>query len=316
MLTRAKASYLIMNTPIAFIVYKRPDTTRRVFETIRKARPPRLYLIADGPKTPELRFKCREVRQIVEDGIDWDCDLKQVYSETNLGLAKRVQTGLDHVFSKENSAIILEDDTLPDHTFFCFCEELLTRFANNDQITHISGCNLHSENNANSYSLCSIINIWGWATWARAWRNFDLQMESWKSAPQDKILNKWCLTETEKLSSRSMFDLHCENDDPWAWSYQWIYACWKHDGLSVVPHKNLVSNIGIGPDASNTKCDKQVDLFPAQLESMLSPIIHPIIKRDKEFEFCYHKKGKPSISRRIKNFFKWLNTKYSTILNG
>ena len=118
--TRTKASRFIMNTPIAFIIYKGPDTTRRVFETIRQARPPRLYLIADGPKTPDLESRCREVRQIVENGIDWDCELRPVYSDKNLGLASRVQTGLDEVFPREKAAIILEDDTLPNDSFFRF----------------------------------------------------------------------------------------------------------------------------------------------------------------------------------------------------
>jgi hypothetical protein len=300
-----------MNTPIAFIVYKRPDTTRRVFETIRQARPPRLYLIADGPKTPDLESKCREVRQIVENGIDWDCELRPVYSDKNLGLARRVQTGLDEVFSREKAAIILEDDTLPNDSFFRFCEELLLRYANDNQVAHISGCNLHSESfaDSNSYSLCSIVNIWGWATWARAWQSFDLRMESWNSAPQDEMLNQWCHTGKERKGTRSMFDLHCQNEDPWAWSYQWIYACWSQNGLSVVPHKNLVSNIGIGPDASNTKSDKRVAFFPERMESIEFPLVHPTIKRDKGFESRYRQKEGPTITRQFKNFLKMLTNK-------
>ena len=300
-----------MSTPIAFIVYKRPDTTRRVFETIRQARPPRLYLIADGPKTPELESKCREVRQIVENGIDWDCELRPVYSDKNLGLAKRVQTGLDEVFSREEAAVILEDDTLPNDSFFRFCEELLLRYANDHRVAHISGCNLHSESfaSSNSYSLCSIVNVWGWATWARAWQSFDLRMESWNSAPQDEILNQWCHTGKERKGTRSMFDLHCQNEDPWAWSYQWIYACWSQNGLSVVPHKNLVSNIGIGPDASNTKSDKRVPFFPERMESIEFPLFHPIIKRDKGFESRYRQKEEPTITQQFENFLKMLTKK-------
>ena len=308
----------MMKTAVAFIVYKRPDTTRRVFEAIRQARPTRLYLIADGPKAPDLEPKCQEVRQIVENGIDWDCELTPVYSDENLGLANRVQTGLDYVFSHEKAAIILEDDTLPNDSFFHFCEELLVRYSNDHRVAHISGCNLHPESFAgsNSYSLCSIVNIWGWATWARTWQSFDLQMETWKNAPQDEILNQWCHKKKERKEIRAMFDLHCQNKDPWAWSYQWIYACWSQNGLSIVPHKNLVSNIGIGPDASNTKSNKQVPFFPERMESIELPLVHPKIKRDKEFETRYRQKEEPTITRQFKNYLKTLTIKLRKPINS
>ena len=117
-----------MKTAVAFIVFCRPDTTKRVFQRIREAKPPRLYLIADGPKTKDQRLICDEVRKIVESGIDWNCELHKVYSEINLGCARRAQTGLNFVFMKEEQAIILEDDTLPDPSFFQFCEDLLFRY--------------------------------------------------------------------------------------------------------------------------------------------------------------------------------------------
>jgi hypothetical protein len=301
----------MMNTAIAFIVYKRPDTTRRVFETIRQARPPRLYLIADGPKTPDLESKCREVRQIVENGIDWDCELFRIYSEKNLGVGKRLPTGLDKVFAKEKKAIILEDDTLPDHTFYSYCEELLVSYEQEDSVCHISGCNFHPDvfqGNA-SYSVSSIINTWGWATWASAWKHFDLKMASWSAQNKTLFLAKWCPGRHHRKAQGDMFDLHCQNEDPWAWDYQWSYACWNQNGLSVVPHKNLVSNIGIGPDASNTKSDKQVALFPAQFESIEFPLVHPTIKRDKGFESRYRQKEGPTIARQFKNFLKMLKNK-------
>ena len=243
-----------MNTAVAFIVYKRLDTTTKVFETIRQARPPRLYLIADGPKTPDLESRCRKVRQIVENGIDWDCKLFRIYSQKNLGLAPRVQSGLDEVFSQEEEVIILEDDTLPDPTFFKFCQDLLERYAKDERIFHISGCNLYPEAFAgeSSYCLSSIINVWGWATWKRSWNHFDLQMKGWAGETKEDFLRKWCVTPRQAKGNREIFDQHCMNEDPWAWSYAWVYACWANDALSIIPKVNLVSNIGFGPDATNT----------------------------------------------------------------
>ena len=123
-----------MNIPVVLIVYKRTETTRRVFEVIRKVRPSKFYLVADGPKNISQKKICDEVISIVEKGIDWDCNYFKIQSDVNLGLARRVQTGLDEVFSMEKQAIILEDDTLPDPSFFKFCEELLNKYKNNERV--------------------------------------------------------------------------------------------------------------------------------------------------------------------------------------
>ena len=117
-----------------------------------------------------------------------------MYSDTNLGCAKRVQTGLDYVFENEEMAIILEDDTLPDPSFFNFCEELLERYKHDKRVAHISGCNLHSNavNFKESYCFSSIVNIWGWATWKRAWIHYDINMPSWDNEDKESFLSHWC----------------------------------------------------------------------------------------------------------------------------
>ena len=134
----------MLKVPVAFIIYKRLETTTKVWEVISNIKPSKLYVIADGPKCNEEKFKCKLVRNFVENNIDWECELIKVYSDTNLGCAKRVQTGLDYVFENEEMAIILEDDTLLDSSFFNFCEDLLERYKDDKRVAHISGCNLHS----------------------------------------------------------------------------------------------------------------------------------------------------------------------------
>ena len=180
----------MLNTAIALIVYKRLDTTKRVFNVIKLARPKKLYIIADGPKTQDEETATELVRIYLEENIDWECNITKFYSPTNLGCAKRVSTGLDEVFSKEEKAIILEDDTLPDISFFNYCEELLELYKSNHQVFHISGCNEYPKtfNTNASYCFSSIVNIWGWATWRRAWRNFDLTMSSWEKQDREIFL--------------------------------------------------------------------------------------------------------------------------------
>ena len=176
----------MLSTPVVLFIYKRLDTTSKVFDVIRQVKPVTLYLIADGPKTEIDHSKCKCVRNYIEENINWPCNFIKVYSDINTGLAKRISTGLDIVFSNEKTAIILEDDTLPDISFFDFCEALLKYYRNDQNIGHISGCTEypHASRSNCSYSISSIINICGWATWKRAWKHFDLNMPSWKEQNQ------------------------------------------------------------------------------------------------------------------------------------
>ena len=295
-----------MNTPVVFIIFKRIYTTKKVLKHLSSYKPNKLYLVADGPKTIDDNNKCSEVRKFVEDNIDWDCELIKVYSDTNLGCAKRVQTGLDHVFEIEEKAIILEDDTLPDPSFFNFCEELLERYKDDKRVAHISGCNLHSNavNFKESYCFSSIVNIWGWATWKRAWINYDINMPSWDNEDKESFISNWCPDRKSLEGIRKMFDLHCNNEDPGTWDYQWTYACWKMNGLSLVPARNLVSNIGIGPDATHTKSKKQVTLYPKKMESISFPLKHSHLKRNRIFELLYYKESQRSILQNAKLWLK------------
>ena len=296
-----------MKIPIAFVVYNRPWSTQKVFDVIKSSKPKTLYLISDGPKNESEKLKCYETRKIVEGNINWDCNLIKVYSDHNLGCARRIQTGLDFVFKREEMAIILEDDTLPDQSFFNFCEELLIRFKDEPKIAHISGCNLFPEifTADQSYEFTSIINIWGWATWKTNWQKFDLKMKDWDAENKSEFLKNWCVWQPYRKSIRKMFDLHCENSDPWTWDYQWNYCCWRSGGLSIIPKVNLVSNIGIGPDASNTKSKSRVSMFPKNLGTF-KKINHPSkIIRNFSVEKKYFQKLSP---RKMASFIRKLTS--------
>ena len=293
-------------TPVVLIIYKRLGTTIRVFEKIKEVAPNRLYLIADGPKQETDKDHCLKVRTYVEENINWPCDLVKIYSEVNLGCAKRVQSGLDKVFENEEMAIILEDDTLPELSFFRFCDELLRYYKNNSRVAHISGCNPHSNalNLKESYCFSSIVNIWGWATWKRAWLNYDINMQSWENEDKESFLSHWCPDSKSREGIRKMFDLHCNNEDPWTWDYQWVYSCWKNNALSIIPKENIVSNLGIGPNATNTKSSVDIEIYPSTLGAISFPLRHPNITRNTDFETNYYRESQPPFIRRIKNRIK------------
>lgn len=263
-------------------------------------------MIADGPKDKEEQKNCLVTRKEVEKKIDWDCQVEKIYSETNLGCARRVQTGLDTVFKRENSAIILEDDTLPHRSFFNFCEVLLRKYKHEENIYHISGCNFYpsTSKEMSSYCISSIVNIWGWATWSRAWSKYDLKMKSWEKQNKEEFLEEWCSHKKVRKDTLKMFDLHCNNQDPWTWDYQWVYACWENKGLSIIPKVNLVQNIGFGPEGTHTKFELEQGSYPRETNSLSFPLTHPENARNISFESEYFKNQTPSIFQITKLFLK------------
>ncbi len=169
-------------SPVAFLVFNRPETTRKVFAEIARTRPPKLLVVADGPRRdqPGESDRCAEVRRIIE-GVDWDCEVLTNYAEENMGCERRVSSGIDWVFANVDEAIFLEDDCLPHPSFFRFCDEMLKRFRNNDKIMTICGDNFQfgSRPSSFSYYFSRYCHIWGWASWRRAWNFYDVRISHW-----------------------------------------------------------------------------------------------------------------------------------------
>lgn len=244
-----------LQTPVALFVFRRPETTRRVFDAIAGARPARLLLVADGPRSdkPGEAEACGEVREIVSR-VDWPCEVSTNFSAGNLGCQERMVSGLDWVFSLAEEAIVLEDDCLPDPSFFPFCQELLETYRGDRRVAAISGTNLvetHLKTDA-SYYFSRLGGNWGWATWRSEWVLFDRRIEDWPKLREEKILSE--IFEQPKAVAywTKIFDMMHENRGPSAWDYQWLYARLKNNALSITPKVNLVANIGFGPGATHT----------------------------------------------------------------
>jgi hypothetical protein len=243
-----------LDTPVALIVFNRPEETSRVFAAIREARPQQLLVIADGPRSSrsgELEL-CARVRQIVEQ-VDWQCNVLHNYSDTNLGCRLRVSSGLDWLFDQVENAIILEDDCLPDPTFFRFCQEMLDLYRNNEKIMMISGSNLLGEwkSTAQSYHFSAAGGIWGWASWRRAWQYYDVEMALWSdSASRLKVSDVLGGGELYRIRSIDFDRTVVGHID--TWDYQWSFAQLLQSGLAVVSSVNLISNIGFNVDATHT----------------------------------------------------------------
>ena len=262
-----------MKTPVVLIIYHRPQKTTNVINSLREVKPSQIFVIADGPKDKQDVEKCKKTRDLI-NSIDWKCEIYKNYSPKNLGLRKRVVTGLDWVFSKVDKAIILEDDLVIDKSFYVFCEQMLEKYKNNERVISISGNNFlfGRSNIENSYFFSRHIYSWGWATWRRAWKLYDDTMSDWQLVKSRKILNirfgKWI----EVAYWNGIFDLVFERKID-SWAYVWTYAALVNDKLTVVPSVNLVSNVGTGQGATHTSIKSRVLNIP--VERINFPLKHP-----------------------------------------
>ncbi len=264
-----------LETAVAFVIFNRPEATARVFAAIAQARPAKLLVIADGPRRdrPGEETACAATRAVI-DRVDWDCAVLKEYSPINLGLRRRLASGLDWVFDTVEEAIVLEDDCLPDQTFFPFCAELLSRYRTDPRVAHVGGTNhqLGRRRGAGSYYFSIYPHVWGWASWRRAWRHFDTGLAAWPALRESDLLRALLPDHNRVRYWRRILDRAAAGKVD-AWSYQWMLACWSQEALSVVPNVNLVSNIGFGVDSTHTKC---VNPFAGQpTEPVPFPLVHP-----------------------------------------
>lgn len=295
-----------LHTPIAFFIFNRPDTTRIVFESIRKAKPKQLFIIADGPrinKHNETQL-CEQTRAITEN-IDWVCEVKRNYSQDNLGCKKRVSSGISWVFENVEQAIFLEDDCLPNFSFFRFCEELLEYYKENDKVMLISGNKVlyNYPLKDKSYYFSNYAHIWGWASWRRVWKKYDLNMSDWKSIDQINFLRRVIPNSLGiKYWHRILNEVY--NGKINTWDYQLQYMVWKHNGLCVVPANNLVVNIGFNNlEATHTKSSGGL-YSKMKLEEIKFPINHCLevkvnFDADKIESKLFHRFGIKEIMRRL-----------------
>lgn len=270
---------------VLFLIFNRPSTTEAVFEEIRRAKPAKLFIAADGPRNdkPGDNEKCQAARKVLSK-VDWDCEVKTLFRDENLGCGRAISGAITWFFEHVEEGIILEDDTKPAPEFFRFCAELLEYYRDDVRVMEIGGSSLPNRltnNSPYSYFFSDWDYIWGWATWRRAWKHFDYTMKRYPEATEKEYLisNYTSIYEQyymEHMLRRSYYD----NDNVTWWSVQWGFSRKINSGLVVVPNKNMVINLGFGNEATNTTNGAQWDAM--KLEKMEFPLKHPeFIMRDR-----------------------------------
>ena len=243
-----------LKTAVLFLVFNRLHTTKEVFEAIRQAKPPHLYVAADGPRSNKEgeAEKVRIVRDYIMQRIDWECEVHTLFREENLGCKYAVSGAVTWFFEHEEQGIILEDDCLPSQSFFWYCESLLDRYKNDESVFSVSGDGRATESFVmkEDYAFCKYPMIWGWASWRRVWDSYDPELKDWPLQRDDL---------PKKISShiptvrfwKNTFDLmHKKEID--TWDFQLSFLVLRYGGRCIVPNVNLITNIGFDEDASHT----------------------------------------------------------------
>ena len=264
-----------LRKPVLLVVFRRADLTKTILDTLAKVQPPRLYLAADAarPQKPGEAEKCAAVRALLAD-IPWPCEVFRDYAETNLGAKERVASAITWFFEHETDGIILEDDCHPADSFFPFCEELLDRYRDDPRVMVISGDRGLKEDAAmeNSYYFSKYMLTWGWATWRRAWQHYDETLPEWPVF-QGEPLRKKCLNDAEHRYWKTRLE-RVMNGQLDAWDFRWTICCWMQNGLSIIPARNLIQNVGFGADATHTT-DNLLGNFSYEMSALTFPLKHP-----------------------------------------
>ncbi|MFA7289736.1 MAG: hypothetical protein WC055_12745 [Melioribacteraceae bacterium] len=264
------------DTPILIIIFNRPDTTSKVFEVIRKIKPNKLFVAADGARHSiknEIN-KCKQAREIFNQ-VDWPCELQLLFRIENLGCRMAVSSSIDWFFKQVDYGIILEDDILPDLTFFQFCQEMLLKYKDDYRIYHINGANFQDgqKRGDGSYYFSNFPIIWGWATWRDRWACYDIDMKDFphnlKKLQKIKIIDK----KSAQLRFLKHFELMYKKKHN-TWDTQWVYRIWSKSGISITPNCNLVRNIGTENNSTHNflRDSKRDDM---QLKTIDFPLVIP-----------------------------------------
>lgn len=265
-----------LDTAVVFCIFNRLETTKKVFEVIRLVKPPRLYLIADAARDniPGEKDKVDAVRSYVEQHIDWECEVFKNYAEKNMGCGRRIPDGINWVFEREEQAIILEDDCVPEASFFEYCQEMLEHYKDDERIMLISGNNPYADSYQSSedYLFSKVPFIWGWATWKRAWKLYDYDIKTFPRYRKSEVFKKifplkayWVYMAEFETVYQHQFD---------AWDYQMLYATIINEKFCIVPTANHVTNVGICAESTHTS------ERPEWMTYKTTPVNYPIRYRD------------------------------------
>lgn len=297
-----------MRSPVLLLLFDRPSLAIKTFKAIRIAKPPRLYIAGDGPNLNTNIDRLNEARAVAHL-VDWDCEVKTLFQDENLGCGKAVSGAITWFFSLEAEGVILEDDCLPSQSFFKYVDELLEKYRHDYRVGVINGTNFinQSPNTFASYGFSKYVNVWGWASWRDRWSGYDQKLSKWPSLRNTFEPYVFCDSTEEAKHWQKTFSKVFEGRID-TWDYQWVLENWVNGRISITPSKNLVSNIGFGIAATHTIAHSEfANLISHEIEF---PLQHPdYVVRNRNYDIvCDKRVHRISLLKRILN-----NSNFRTI---
>ena len=302
-----------VKSPILFLIFNRPSETQIVFDAIKQVKPKKLYIAADGARNekPNEYILVKNAREIINQ-IDWKCEVKTLFRETNLGCKLAVSGAISWFFDNEPEGIILEDDCLPSLIFFEYCDTLLDKYRLDTRIRHIGGSsmNIAPPNNNNTYYFSKLTNVWGWASWRRVWKDYDVNIKQFDSFIESSLflnifnnrrvtnylINLFRLTNKGKINT---------------WDYQYVFCNIINNGLSILPYYNMITNIGFNLNGTHTfdNSNEFANVPTKDFEKIVHPIfIVPDVKKDIDMINKQIPTFKARAKRKVKLFLKKLKS--------
>lgn len=319
----------MFETPILLVTFNRPNHTREVWNVIKRKKPMHIYVFQDGARNdiPADVEKCAAVRAIFEEPFDWECDFKAFYSKENLGCGKGPATAISWFFENVEKGIIIEDDAVPADDFFLYAEELLDKYENSVDVRAIGSMKIDAEKYGNASYYFSMMNrnLCAWATWRRAWNDFDYYMSDVNMKQVKKAFSYYKSTKKEyNYWLERLKEIQKDRLNESSWDMQFLFSIWLNKGVGIMPNVNLSRNIGFDKEATHTtNSSDPASNIPTQ---RILPIVHTDTKKiNRKADLTYHKlyfapfdygisgiKRVPNrVNKRIKNFFgkegSWFN---------
>jgi hypothetical protein len=299
--------------PVLFMLFNRASTTRKVFDKVRQTRPSKIFVAANGPR-PEVSSdyrKCSDVREIFDE-VDWDCEIHTNFRSTNIGMQRHWWSSLDWFFENVDSGIILEDDCVPDVSFFGYCKELLDKYKDDTNVMHINGSNFQfgQKRGDASYYISKYPYVWGWATWKRAWQRYDNDMSSFPAFKANRLIDSAVSTDAEKKYWMRFFESLFDGSRE-ACDVKWVYTIWSHEGFCITPNVNMITNIGYGPSAGHTIIkERTMDQDAHDIGKIQHPnplLIAPDLEADRlTFKILFHRNF---FEKAIYTILLWISKK-------
>lgn len=288
---------MYFDIPILFLIFNRPDTTEQVFSKIRQIKPSRLYIASDGARNNKIGEDdvVSNLRAQVMSWVDWKCDVKTLFRDSNLGCKEAVSSAISWFFENEEQGIILEDDCLPSISFFSYCRMMLNNYKNDMRIWQVAGFrhqvkHFLPEKHENDYFFSKITSIWGWATWSNRWNLYEKNVESFQSLANESrtAINFSDSIYADKRLKKNIYSIIRGQN---TWDHQWWWTVSFNNGLVIKPKMNLIENIGLNHElATNTRKGSINSYFIQQSYEIPTIDNHPeIIRPNYLYDFYFSK---------------------------